>query len=59
MNIESHLLLMAVFAGAVSVVGAVLLKDDRRQQLRAGAAIFGTLTGGAILAGWILYLFPL
>ena len=59
MNIESHLLLMVLFTGAVSVVGATLLKDERRQQIRAGAAIFGTLAGGAILAGWILYVFPL
>ena len=59
MNIQSHLLLMALFAGAVSVVGATLLKDDRRQQWRTGAAIFGTLVGGAILVGWILYVFPL
>jgi cyanophycinase-like exopeptidase len=59
MNIQSHLLLMSLFACAVSVVGGTLLKDDLRQQARAGAAIFGTLVGGAILAGWILYFFPL
>ena len=50
---------MALFAAAVSVVGATLLKDDRRQQVRIGASIFGTLVGGAILVGWILYVFPL
>jgi len=59
MNIQSHLLLMALFACAVSAVGATLLKDGLRQQLRTGAAIFGTLVGGAILVGWVLYIFPL
>ena len=59
MNIQSHLLLMIVFACAVAVVGATLLKDDLPQQVRAGGAIFGMLVGGAILAGWVLYIFPL
>ena len=59
MNIQSHLLLMALFACAVSVVGGTLVKDDLRHQVRAGAAIFGTLVGGAVLVGWILYVFPL
>jgi hypothetical protein len=59
MNVQSHLLLMTLFAGAVSVVGGTLAKDDLRQQVRAGAAMFGTLVGGAILVGWILYLFPI
>ena len=59
MGIESHLLLMVLFAGAVSVVGAALLRDDLRQQARTGAAIFGALVGGAVLLGWILYAFPL
>ena len=59
MSIQSHLLLMALFAAAVSVVGGTLLKDDVRQQSRAGAVIFGTLIGGATLVGWVLYLFPL
>ena len=59
MNIQSHLLLMTLFACAVSVVGGTLAKDDLRQQVRAGAAIFGTLVGGAILVGWVLYVFPI
>ena len=59
MNIQSHFLLMALFAGAVSVVGGTLLKDNIRDQVRVGAAIFGSLVGTAIVAGWILYIFPL
>jgi undecaprenyl pyrophosphate phosphatase UppP len=59
MSIQSHLLLMAVFAFCVALVGGVLLKDTVRQQVRAGAEIFGGLIGGAIVIGWILYVFPL
>jgi hypothetical protein len=59
MTIQSHILLMALFSAAVSVVGGTLVKDDLRHQARAGAAIFGTLVGGAIVVGWVLYLFPL
>jgi hypothetical protein len=59
MNIQSHLLLMVLFAAAVSIVGGTLLKDDLTHQVRTGGAIFGTLVVGAILAGWVLYLFPL
>ena len=59
MGIESHLLLMCAFAAAVSVVGAALLKDGLRDQVRTGAALFGTLVGSAVLIGWILYMVPL
>lgn len=56
---QSHLFLMVLYAACVGLVGGVLLKDDRRGQLRAAASIFGGLVGSAILAGWVLYLFPL
>ena len=59
MSIQSHLLLMAVFALFVALVGGVLLKDTTRRQARAGAEIFGGLMAGAIILGWVLYVFPL
>jgi uncharacterized membrane protein len=59
MSIQSHLLLMAVFACFVGLVGGVLLKDAARQQARAGAEIVGGLMAGAIILGWVLYVFPL
>jgi undecaprenyl pyrophosphate phosphatase UppP len=59
MSIHSHLLLMAVFACCVALVGGVMLKDTVRQQARAGAEIFGGLMAGAIILGWVLYVFPL
>jgi putative copper export protein len=59
MNTTSHLLLMALFAGCVAVVGGVLLKDAPRQQARSAAEIFGSLVGAALVLGGVLYFFPL
>jgi hypothetical protein len=56
---ESHLLLMVVYAVCVGAAGGALLKDEPREQVRAGASIFGSLVGAALLAGWILYFLPL
>ena len=59
MNTTSHVLLMALFAACVAVVGGVLLKDTLRQQARSAAEIFGSLVGAALVLGWILYFLPL
>ena len=55
----SHLLFMVVYALLVSIVFATLLKDQRREQLRTGAMMFGGFLGAAILVGWLMYPFPL
>jgi hypothetical protein len=52
----SHLGVMLLFAGAVSVVFSVLMRDDGREQLHLGARIFGGLVGGAVVVGWVMYL---
>ncbi len=57
--LQSHLMLMVLYAACVGAAGGALLKDEPREQLRAGASIFGSLVGAALLAGWILYFFPL
>lgn len=59
MDTTSHLLLMALFAACVAVVGGVLLKDTPRHQARAAAEIFGSLMGAALVLGWVLYFLPL
>jgi len=51
----SHLAIMALFAGAVAVVFAVLLREDGNEQLRLGGRIFGGLMGGALVVGWVMY----
>ena len=55
----SHLLLMIVFACLVSVVFAVLLRDEPREQLRTGALMFGAFVVAALALGWIMYPLPL
>ena len=50
----SHVGMMMLFAACVSVVFAVLMRDDPRDQLRLGGRIFGGFVVGAYLAGWLL-----
>ena len=56
---SSHFVLMVVFAFLVSIVFAVLLHDEPREQLRAGAKLFASFVGAGLALGWILFLFPL
>ncbi len=55
----SHLLLLALFAFFVSLVFAVLLRDDPRTQLRTGAMMFGGFLLAALVLGWLMYPLPL
>lgn len=56
---SSHFLLLLVFALFVSVVFAVLLRDDARSQLRFGGLLFGAFVLSAIVLGWLMYPFPI
>lgn len=55
----SHFLLLGLFSFLVSVVFAVLLKDDPRAQLRTGAMMFGGFVAVAYMLGWLMYPLPL
>ena len=55
----SHLGLMAAFALFVSVVFAVLLRDEPAAQLRLGGRLFAAFVGGGMLLGWLFYPLPL
>ena len=59
MTIHSHVLLMAVFAVFVALAGGMLMRDAPREQVRAGATVFVSLIGVALVIGWLLYLLPL
>ncbi len=54
-----HFLVMAVFAFFVSLVFAVLLRDDVRAQVRLGGMMFGAFMAAALLLGWIMLPFPI
>jgi len=56
---NSHLVLLIVFSFLVSLVFAMLLRDDARAQLRFGGLIFGGFVASAIVLGWLMYPFPI
>ena len=59
MKIESHLLLLVLFAFFVSLVFAVIARDDAREQLRLGTRMFAAFVASALVLGWLVYPVPL
>ena len=55
----SHFWLMALFAGFVSLVFALVGRDDPKEQLQFGATLWAVLAAGAVLLGWLMYPLPL
>jgi heme/copper-type cytochrome/quinol oxidase subunit 4 len=55
----NHMVLLTVFAFFVSLVFALIAKDDAREQIRFGALVFAGVIGSAIVIGWLMYPFPL
>ena len=55
----SHILLLATFAFFVSLIFAVIAKDELRDQLRFGGLMFGGFLVSALVLGWLMYPFPL
>mgnify|MGYP000583808979 CR=1 FL=1 len=51
----SHFLLLVLFALLVSIVFAVLLRDEPREQLRFGLKLFAGFVGAAVALGWLMY----
>jgi hypothetical protein len=56
---RSHFLLMTLFAFFVSLVFAVIAKDDVREQVRFGGLMLAGFLVAAIVLGWLMYPFPL
>lgn len=56
---QSHLLLLAIFAFFVSLVFAVLTKDEAVEQLRFGGMLFAGFIVSALVLGWLMYPVPL
>jgi hypothetical protein len=55
----SHVLLLVLFSFFVSIVFAVLLRDDAKSQAQLGGIVFGGFVLSAVLLGWVMYPFPL
>jgi hypothetical protein len=56
---QSHFVLLSLFAFFVSLIFALLSKDDPKEQLRFGGALFAGFLVAAIVLGWLMYPFPL
>jgi hypothetical protein len=55
----SHFLLLVLFSLFVSLVFAVLVRDDPREQLRTGGLMFGGFVAAALVLGWLMFPLPL
>lgn len=55
----THLGLMALFSALVSIVFAMLMREDPAEQARFGVRAFAGFLGAGILIGWLLYPLPL
>jgi len=56
---RSHIVLLTLFAFFVSLVFALLSKEDPRAQAVFGAKLFGAFIVAAIVLGWLMYPLPL
>jgi uncharacterized membrane protein len=57
MILQSHLLSMIIYAFFVSVVLALLRRDDRKSRIQYGLSLFLIMVVGALAFGWFMYLF--
>jgi hypothetical protein len=56
---QSHLFLLVLFAFFVSLVFAVIARDDARAQMKLGALMFAGFIASGIVLSWLMYPFPL
>ena len=59
MIFKSHLFSMIVYAAFVALILALLRRSDKKARIRYGLTLFLIMVGGAILFGWLMYLFTL
>ena len=55
---ESHFLLMVLFAFFVSLVFATITREELAAQVRLAAMMFGGFLAAGIVLGWLMYPFP-
>jgi heme/copper-type cytochrome/quinol oxidase subunit 4 len=56
--IQSHIVSLILFAGLVSIVFAMLMRENSRARLRFGLMSFAAFIASAIVAGWLMSPFP-
>jgi hypothetical protein len=57
--VQSHLFLLVLFTLFVSVVFAVIARDDTREQIKLGGLMVAGFIAAALVLGWLMYPFPL
>lgn len=55
---KSHFLILCIFAFAVSIGFALLMREEPKEQLRFAIFAFVCFVGSAFLIGWLMYPFP-
>ena len=55
---HSHFFLLVLFAFFVSLVFALIAKDETVEQLRLGGVLFAGFIVSAIVLGWLMLPFP-
>jgi len=59
MILKSHLLSMILYAALVSLVLALLRRSEKKTRIKYGLFLFLIMIVGALLFGWLMYLFTL
>ena len=57
MILRSHFVSMILYAAFVAVVLSLLRRGERKAQVRYGLLMFLLMAGGAVVFGWLMYLF--
>jgi len=59
MIFRSHVFAMVLYAAFVSIVLSFLRRDEPKSRLKYGLVMFAIMVGGAVIFGWLMYLFTL
>ncbi len=59
MIFKSHLFSMILYAALVSVVLALLRRGEKSARIKYGLFLFLIMVFGALIFGWLMYLFTL
>ena len=59
MNTSSHTLVLTLFALLVSIVFAVLMRDEPREQIKTAGWMLLAFVATAVAIGWLMYPLPL
>jgi hypothetical protein len=55
---HSHLVLLTIFAFFVSLVFALIQKDEIVEQVKLGLTLFAGFLIAAVVIAWLMYPFP-